>query len=92
MRRDAEKKNIKVSVIVILICKQCFCQPYCMIPMFYKRKLAKFNFTVCVLGKKNGYCYLCDETRGKWGVNETAFCQETFLTAIHEGTNNFVVY
>lgn len=52
MRRDAEKKNIKVYVIVILIWKQCFSQPFYMIPMFHKRKLAKFNFTVCVAGKK----------------------------------------
>jgi len=49
MRKDAETKNIKV----ILIWKQCFCQPFYMIQMFYKRKLAKFNFTVCV-GKKKG--------------------------------------
>jgi hypothetical protein len=92
MRRDAEKKNVMGYVIVILIWKQCFSQPFYVIPMFYKRKLAKFNFTVCVLGKKNGYCYLCDETRGKWGVNEIAFCLEIFLTVIHEGTNNLVVY
>jgi hypothetical protein len=63
-----------------------------MIPMFYERKLEKFNFTVCVVGKKKWYCYLCDETRSKWRVNEMASYLETFLTVIHEGTNNLVEY
>jgi len=53
-----------------------------MIPMFYKSKFVKFNFTLCVVGKKKGYCYLCDETRGKWGANEIPSCLETFLTVI----------
>jgi hypothetical protein len=60
--------------------------------MFYKRKLAKFNFTLCVVGKKKEYYYLCDETQGEWGVNEIACCLETFLTVIQQGANNLVVY
>lgn len=34
------------------------------------RKLAVYNFTIHESATKNGYCYLWDETEGKWGANE----------------------
>lgn len=37
---------------------------------YYKRKFATYNFTIYDIGKKEGYCFMWDESNGKRGSNE----------------------
>lgn len=48
-------------------------------PVFYKRKLASFNFTIYDVGKRNGYCFFWTETEGNRGANEIATCLLQYL-------------
>lgn len=52
--------------------------------IFYKRKLAVYNFTVYNLGNSTGNCYIWDETQGRRGSNEIATCLFMYLTSHQE--------
>lgn len=47
--------------------------------IFYKRRLACYNFTVYDIGKGKGYCYLSHEGQTKRGANEIASGLHDFL-------------
>lgn len=47
---------------------------------FYnKRKLSTYNFTIYDIGKKEGFCYMWNESDAKRGANEIATCLFMFL-------------
>jgi len=46
---------------------------------YYKRKLATYNFTIYDIGKKEGYCFMWDESGGKRGSNEISTCILKFM-------------
>lgn len=54
--------------------------PQCEVSSFYyKRKLATYNFTIYDVGKKEGYCFMWDESDGKRGSNEISTCILKFI-------------
>ena len=61
-------------------------------PIFYKRKLAMYNFTVYEVAKKNGFCYMWDETQGKRGANEIATCLEMFINNIPKNVQHLSLF
>lgn len=54
---------------------------------YYKRKLSCFNFTIFDMGRKQGTCYIWDETISKRGANEVSSC---LLDFVKENANNGV--
>lgn len=52
--------------------------------VFYKRRLAGFNFTMYELGTKNCDCYFWDETQSRRGSSEIASCVFSFLQRLDE--------
>jgi hypothetical protein len=51
-------------------------------PVFYKRKLASYNFTVYTVGAKEGFCFFWDETTGNRGSIEVASCLSKYIARI----------
>ena len=47
--------------------------------LFYKRKLACYNFTICEIHKMRGFCYFWHEGIARRGANEIASNLYTFL-------------
>ena len=56
-------------------------------PIYYKRKLAVYNFTVYD-GLKNGHCFLWDETEGKRGAVEIASALIRFFETLPENVTH----
>lgn len=54
--------------------------------LFYKRKLAVYNFTIYEQISKAGFCYLWPETNGKRGANE--ICLLSYLKSLPENINH----
>jgi len=46
---------------------------------YYKRKFATYNFTIYDIGKKEGFCYIWNESDVKRGANKIATCLFMFL-------------
>jgi len=46
---------------------------------YYKRKFATYNFTIYDIGKREGFCYIWNESDAKRGANEIATCLYMFL-------------
>lgn len=59
--------------------------------IFYKRKLSLFNFTIYD-SKKDGYCYLWDETHGKKGSSEIGTCILHYLLKLPETVTHVISY
>lgn len=57
---------------------------------YYKRKLSVYNFTIFDVGKKEGFCYVWDETIGKKGANEVSSAVYLFIEMkVKEGFKDF---
>ena len=56
-------------------------------PIYYKRKLAVYNFTVYD-GLKNGHCFLWDETEGKRGAVEIGSALIRFFETLPENVTH----
>ncbi|PIK58358.1 hypothetical protein BSL78_04746 [Apostichopus japonicus] len=50
--------------------------------LFYKRKLACYNFTICEIGKMDGFCYFWHEGIARRGANEIASNVYHFLCEV----------
>ncbi|XP_026724763.1 uncharacterized protein LOC113491796 [Trichoplusia ni] len=60
---------------------------------YYKRKLAAYNFTIYDIGRKEGYCYIWDETVGKKGLNEICSAVYSFIELkVSQGAKEFVFF
>ncbi|CAH0591448.1 unnamed protein product [Chrysodeixis includens] len=60
---------------------------------YYKRKLAAYNFTIYDFGKRQGYCYIWDETVGKKGLNEICSAVYSFIELkVSQGAKEFVFF
>lgn len=61
--------------------------------LYYKRKLAVYNFTVYDMGNKQGYCYMWHEAIAHRGSTEIATCVAKFLTReAHNGVKEVTFY
>ncbi len=56
--------------------------------LYYKRKLAVYNFTIYEQDKQNGYCYIWPETDGKRGSNEIATCLYKYFETLPPTTTH----
>lgn len=74
---DATYMSANFDLEAVLYCPLKFAKP-----VFYKRKLACYNFTVYVVGEKEGHCYFWDETTGNRGAIEVASCLFKFIAGI----------
>lgn len=61
-------------------------------PIFYKRKLAVYNFTIYEVAKQKGHCFLWDETTGKRGANEIATCLSIFIENLPPKVKHLTLY
>ncbi|KAF2886259.1 hypothetical protein ILUMI_19915 [Ignelater luminosus] len=81
-------KNDKIFVSVnfdletVLYCPLFFAKP-----IFYKRKLAIYNFTIYEVATKQGHCFLWDETSGKRKANEIATRLSIFIDNLAASDN-----
>ncbi|CAB3222579.1 unnamed protein product [Arctia plantaginis] len=61
-------------------------------PVFYKRKIACFNFTVFDTATKQGYCYKWPEYEGNRGANEVSTCLNLFLKQVPTHVSHVVLH
>ncbi|KAB0790124.1 hypothetical protein PPYR_15557 [Photinus pyralis] len=61
-------------------------------PIFYKRKLATFNFTIYEVPKRQGHSYIWTEFEGNRGSNEIATCLNKFIHSISNTVRHLVLY
>ena len=50
--------------------------------LYYKRKLAIYNFTIYEQDSKDGYCFLWPESEGKRGADEIATCLLAYIRSL----------
>lgn len=67
----------------VLYCRLKFAKP-----LFYKRKLACYNFTVYTVRDKKENCYFWDESTGKRCSLEVASCLFKFIASIEHPTTH----
>jgi hypothetical protein len=93
MRKDAKNKNIQDYVTCNFGLEVVFQSALLFDkPMFYKRKLAVFNFTVCaLLRKRKGIVNFAMKHEVNGGLMRSAPAWK-HSGLIHEGANNVVVY
>ena len=61
--------------------------------LFYKRRLASYNFTIYNLGRGAGHCYFWPESLGARGTNEIASHVHHFLQSVDgEGANEVAMF
>ncbi|XP_074041474.1 uncharacterized protein [Leptinotarsa decemlineata] len=60
--------------------------------LFYKRRLATYNFTIYTLNSQQGFCYMWDQTQGGRGSCEIASCVHLFLKGLLSNVKNVVFY
>ncbi|KAJ8873345.1 hypothetical protein PR048_026979 [Dryococelus australis] len=61
-------------------------------PVFYKRKFVVYNFTVYEVAKKQGHCFLWDESNVKRGANEIATCLQKFISNLPPTCKTLILY
>lgn len=61
--------------------------------LYYRRKLAIYNFTIFNMGLKEGFCYIWNETTAKRGANEISSCLWKFIQRMcANGTQEIIFY
>ena len=61
--------------------------------LYYKRRLASFNFTIYDLGSRNGHCFVWNESVASRGACEVASCVWDFIALkVSEGKKGFIFY
>ncbi|GFS01565.1 DNA repair protein rhp54 [Elysia marginata] len=82
IKEDSKKKaieNPKLSAAVFDLQQVIYLPKSNHSSLFYKRRLANFNFTIYELGSGKGHCYLWHEGIAKRGANEIATCIFSFI-------------
>ncbi len=60
--------------------------------IYYKRKLAAYNFTIYEHDSKDGYCFLWDETEGKRGAAEISSILLKYLQNLPKNVNHITSF
>lgn len=60
--------------------------------LFYKRRLATYNFTIYILNEKQGFCYMWDQTQGGRGSCEIASSVHMFLKNLPPTVDRVLFY
>lgn len=69
-----------------------YCPLFFSKPVFYKRKLASFNFTIYEVATKQGHCFFWPEYEGNRGANEVATCIQKFIKSVPPEVTHLVLY
>lgn len=93
-RNDAERASsdrsycsVNFDLEAVLYCPLFYAKP-----IFYKRKLANFNFTIYSVSDKKGYCYFWTEHEGKRGSNEIATCLMSFIQQLPDHVKHLSLF
>lgn len=78
-KSDALNSNGRIVSATFDFQKVLSCPHGQMSILYYKRKLSCYNFTIYDMAKKQGYCYMWDESIAKRGANEVASCVYDFI-------------
>ena len=95
MMQDIETSNLNQKINVACFdLQKVLTTPKCQnSSMYYMRKLAIFNFTIYDLGKKQGFCYVWNESTGNRGADEISSCVYNYIQKkITEGITEFRFY